>query len=419
MSSYSTVSPTSDKVVWIFNHYAETPHGSGGGRHYNLAKELKKHGWRATIVSASTVHPKGTQRFAFRGASCQTNEDGIEFVWVKVPDYHGSEMRRAFNMIVYFFQALRVMLWRSTERPNVVIGSSVHPLAALAALIVARKWRVPFVFEVRDLWPQTLIDMGKISSGGFMARAMRGLERILYGSAERIITLLPKANCYIEEFGVPKEKIIWIPNGANLEEWEVEKSPGSSDSFNVVYFGSHGAANGLDTLLDAIEIIKNKGYGNRIFFRLIGDGPLKPHLRAKAQQLDLQNIFFYDQVTRDEVPSLAAEADAFIICVNNLPGLYRFGVSMNKIFEYMAAGRPIVIASAAANNPVAEAGAGITVAPGVPEDLAQGILSMAALPEETRIEMGNAGRREVQNKYSFQKLGNDLCGILNYLTDRP
>ncbi len=416
--------PKSAKMVWVFNHYAETPHGSGGGRHYNLAREIKKHGWSTIIVSASTTHPKGSQRFAFRGASCQTHEEGIDFVWVKVPDYLGSETRRAFNMIMYFLQALRVMLWRSTDRPNVVIGSSVHPLAALAALIVARKWRVPFVFEVRDLWPQTLIDMGKISSNGFVAKTMRGLERILYSSAERIITLPPKADCYIEKFGVPKDKIIWIPNGANLEEWEVEKDSCSSGSgsagfFNIMYFGSHGAANGLDTLLEAVDIINNKGYGDRICFQLIGDGPLKPHLRKKAQQLDLKNVFFYDQVARDKVPNLAAKADAFVICVNNLPGLYRFGVSMNKIFEYMAAGRPIIIASAAANNPVAEAGAGITVAPGDPEGLARGILGMAALPEETRIEMGNAGRREVRNKYSFQKLGENLCGMLNYLIGRP
>ncbi len=401
------------KQVWILNHYAQEPGGAGGTRHYSLARHLLAHGWAATVVAASVELNTGRQRLDAGERRRLANFDGVPFLWVRTPQYEGNGGARMKNMLAFALEVLRPVTTRGLLPPDTVIGSSVHPFAAWAGAILARRCRVPFIFEVRDLWPQTLIDMGRLKPGSVVARVLGVLEKWLYRRADRIVVLLPRAAEYIVPLGVPPEKIVWIPNGVELEGYPEPAQPTPGVGFTLMYFGAHGQANGLDCVLKAMaEVGKMTGLQG-VRLRMIGDGPLKPGLMAMARDLGIRNVDFEPPVPKARIPSLAAEADAFVLTVRDLPGLYRFGISMNKLFDYLAAARPIIMASSAVNDPVADGGAGITVPPEDSHALAAAIARLATMPADHRAAMGRAGRAYVEKNHGFDMLAGRLAACLD------
>ncbi|MBW6391920.1 glycosyltransferase family 4 protein [Billgrantia antri] len=410
--------------VWILNHYAKHPDAAGGARHYQLARHLPAHGWKATLIASSVDHPSGEQRLTKDESWRLETIDGVNFLWLRTSSYRGNGGGRMKNMLEYACQALRPTRLAGLERPDLIVGSSVHPFAALAGWWLARRHRVPFVFEVRDLWPQTLIDMGRLREGAAMTRALRALETFLYRRAQRVLTLLPRAVDYIAPLGVPEERVVWLSNGVDLAEFPEPGPPAERPPelpLSLMYFGSHGEANGLADLLEAMALVKADSPAGQVpvQLRLIGDGPGKQELMRQASRLELDGrwVRFEPPVPKRDIPAVAREADAFVITVRDLPRLYRFGISMNKLFDYMAAGRPVIIASAAINDPVAEAGAGITVPPEDPLALAEAIKRLVALPTAERARMGQAGRAHVEAVYDYRILAERLAGIMNDVMD--
>lgn len=401
------------KQVWILNHYAQEPGGAGGTRHFHLSKYLKEHGWEATLIASSVDHGVGNQRLIDGESHAQKIFSNVRFLWIRTSVYVGNGSGRIRNMLEYSWRVLIKKNTAELPRPDAVIGSSVHPFAAVAGYLLARRYKVPFVFEVRDLWPQTLIDMGILKSTSLMAWLLRKLELWIYKRAARIVVLLPKAWEYIVPLGITKDKVIWIPNGVDLELFPRLVPAVASIKFSLMYFGSHGQANGLANLLAAMKIVQDSAGASHINLRLIGQGPLKKKLQLEAQALNLGNVTFEDAVPKNKIAALAAQADAFVISVLDLPGLYRYGISMNKLFDYLASERPIIIASAAANNPVKESGAGLTVPPNNPIALAAAILKLADTPLSVRQEMGSKGRIHVENNYSYDLLASKLAQTLN------
>lgn len=402
-----------EKHVWILNHYAQEPGGAGGTRHYSLAKHLLSNGWKASVIASSVELNTGHQRLSGKEKQKKIDFDGVTFLWVRTPEYVGNGGGRMKNMLVYALHVLLPSVTKDLERPDVIVGSSVHPFAAWSAAILARRFRVPFIFEVRDLWPQTLVDMGRLRADGVVTKALRKLENWLYHRADRIVVLLPQAADYIVPLGVAVDKIVWIPNGVELDGYPEPPRPPVRDSFTLMYFGAHGQANGLDVLLKAMAKLKQQPEMSHVRLRLIGDGPLKPQLQELARDLDLNNVDFGAPVPKQQIPALAAEADAFVISVLDLPQLYRYGISMNKLFDYFAAARPIIIASSAVNDPVEEAEAGVSVRPGDSVALSKAIESLVLLPVEQRAAMGRAGRAYVEKNHDFRMLAAKLAATLN------
>lgn len=403
------------KQVWMLNHYAQEPGGAGGTRHFSLAKHLRTLDWQMTVLASGVEHNSGFQRLGRQEKTRLDTFDGVPFLWVKTPPYRGNGGGRMLNMLVY---ALRVC-WPGTTRtlplPDVVVGSSVHPFAAVSGAWLAKRHGVPFVFEVRDLWPQTLVDLGRLKETSVMTSLLRWLELWLYRRADKIVVLLPKAVDYIAPLGIPVDKVVWIPNGVELEGYAKPSPPATRDVFTLMYFGAHGQANGLDCVLGAMAELNKRSDMQHVRLRLIGDGPLKPALKVQASQLDLSNVIFEDPVPKRQIPQLASEADAFVICVKDLPQLYKYGISMNKLFDYLAASRPIIMASAAANDPVSDAGAGFTVAPENSNELAQAINKLVNLSQEQRTAMGEAGRAYVEKHHSFSALAAKFAAVFQQL----
>lgn len=399
------------KQVWIVNHYAQEPGGPGGTRHHALARHLVDHGWAATIIAGSSELNTGRQRLKAEEYSSRDTFQGVPFCWLRTTE-RTSLIGRLIGMLGFALRVTTASCLRDIPPPSAVIGSSVHLFAAWAGLWLARRHSVPFVFEVRDLWPQTLVDMGAAREGSLAVWLLRKLERHLYRAAARIVVLMPRADEYICRLGILRDKIVWIPNGVELSEAGPAPMQPGEDVFTLMYFGAHGRANGLDNILEAMGQLRAVSPDLRVRLRLVGDGPLKPSLIEQAQRLGLDNVVFQPPVPKTAIPGLAAEADAFVVNLIDLP-IYRYGISLNKLFDYLAAGRPVVFAGTSVNNPVAEAKAGISVPPGDPDALADAIARMAALPHSERIEMGRNAYDYVKAHHDFRVLARRLAGCLD------
>jgi glycosyltransferase involved in cell wall biosynthesis len=407
--------------IWIFNQYAHPPDLPGGTRHYDLGRELVKRGHRVVIFATSFHHYLHRETRLRSGEKWKVEDvDGVRFVWIRTPPYWRNDWRRVRNMVIFALRAWWLgrkltKLVPEIGKPDVVIGSSPHFLTPLAAYWVARRYRVPFVMEVRDLWPQTIIDMGELSARNLIIKALQVLERFLYRRSERIIALSPSAHEYITACGVPRGKIVWIPNGVDLSrfgDFKVSASPEPERVFKVMYLGAHGQANALDVLIQAAKVIQDQGY-HEIRFILVGDGPEKPRLVALANELGLENIEFRESVTKSSVSKVLCEADALVAVVH--PRFFTSGGSLNKLPDYMAAGRPVIFTASAANNPVEEARCGLTVPPQNPQALAEAVIKLYQMSPEERAEMGKRGREYVEKHHDIRKLAAHLERVLQSL----
>lgn len=398
----------------MINHYAVPPIESGGTRHYSLAQELIKLGHQVTIIAANFSHQRRIPLIPdVREPIFERYYGEVPFIWVNVPPYKGNSPARAINMIAFTRAILTNKYFKEMDPPDVVIGSSPHPFAAWAAQRLATKWGIPFIFEVRDLWPQSLIDLGKISSRHPAVKFMAMLEKHLYKRADKIITLLPGAHEYIKSVGINVDKIVCIPNGIDFSIYNkptIDFKKPNLDRFIVMYAGAHGFANCLEVILKCAEILKGK-YGDKIVFQLVGDGPQKEYLKNMADKMGLSNVEFINPVPKSQVPTLLSHADAFIVVVKDSP-LYKYGISLNKIYDYLASARPVIIGVNAFNNPVEEACAGITVAPENPEELAAAVIKLYNMSEQDRKQMGINGRKYVEENHDFRNLAVGLEKVL-------
>jgi glycosyltransferase involved in cell wall biosynthesis len=419
--------------VWIVNHYAGPPDRAAGTRHFSLARELVRRHADVTIFASGFGH-NSRRRNRIRGHRAARSQvfDGVRFVWLRTFPYRGNTWRRTVNMAS--FAVMVVLAQINLPAPDVVVGSTVHPFAALAGWLVARLRGARFIYEVRDLWPQTLIDLGALAPSSLGARLLAGIEAFLVRRAEVVITLLPGISAYLDGRGLPSKHVRYLPNGVDFAEADqaagkTEATAEPNDMASLLddlegrraagevifaYTGAHGRVNRLDVVLRALEIA-NRGSEMMIHLLMVGDGPEKPALERLAADLRLSNVQFVDAVPKARLPTLLAAVDVGVVHATATP-VYRYGISFNKVFDYMAARKPIAFACSTYADPVARAGAGVTVAPDDPDALAGAFLSLAEASPEERRRLGEAGRSFVEREHDFARIGAvfaELVGCLD------
>jgi glycosyltransferase involved in cell wall biosynthesis len=399
--------------IWIVNHYADPPDGQAT-RSFDIARHMVSRGHVVTIFASNFSHYQLAERRRILSHRLWAEEtvDGVRFIWLRTIPYWANDWRRAMNMLSFALVAVaRGSIDR--DRPDAVIGVSVHPLAALAGYALSVIRRARFFCEITDLWPQTLIEFGRLKPTSPVVRVMRGLERFLYKRANRIIMLWRHTDAYVESLGVSPSKILWIPHGVDLRHYGALKpySGGSRDHLQVMFLGGFAAANSIDTILEAAAVLQRRGRSS-IRFVLVGSGHERPAMIALSDKLQLKNVEFRDAVPKADLAQVMNEADAFIYGLKDLP-LYRYGISLNKVTDYLAAGRPIVFFGNSSYDPVADARAGISVPPGDPVAVAEALEQLSRMSCEDRAEMGLRGRAYLLDNHHIPKLADRLLASLS------
>lgn len=392
--------------IWVINHHALSPDMGGGTRHYDFAKELVKRGHEVTIIASSFHYSKYQEmRLYSNKAYLRESYDGVEFIWIKTPAYFGNGVSRVKSMLSYTYKVLKYVPTLNLKKPDIIIGSSVHLFAVWAAYRLSRNYHTPFIMEVRDLWPQTLIDMG-ISKWHPFIILLGWLEKYLYQKADKILSNLPYAYDYIGKFA-PKEKFVWISNGVDLSNIPYIPKE-KKETFVISYTGAIGVANNMELLLEAAKKLQDK---KDILFRIIGDGAQKEALKHFAKENHLSSVSIEDMVPKNEVSTILTNSDVLFLSLKESP-LYRYGISLNKLFDYMAAGRVIIFAGNSKNNPVKDANAGYSISPDDSNALVKTILEIYHLSHQQRVEIGDKIRAYAEKNYAIELLVDKFEAIL-------
>jgi glycosyltransferase involved in cell wall biosynthesis len=414
--------------VWIFNHYASSAREMGSVRHVALAQPLVERGADVTIFASGFDHASRQEAWVHGGAASATKVvKGVRVVWLRTWPYRGNDWRRMLNMLSYAVMAPLASAGR--PKPDVVVGFTVHPFAALVGWLLARLHGARFIYEVGDLWPQTLIDLGAMSSRSLLARTLYGIESFLVRRSEVVISALPLMAEYLASRGLPTDHIRYIPNGPDIAALDaaaaqVSASPPSSlgtivaevrrrqEAGEVVfaYTGAHGRVNRLAVVLEALAIVNRRG-AHRVSLYLMGDGPEKPELQTRAQQLSLDNVVFLAPISKSELAVFLSTIDVGVIHTQETP-VYRYGISFNKLFDYMAARLPIAFATTTAADPIVATGAGISVSPDDPEALAGAFEALVDAGPDERRRMGEQGRAFAEREHDMAVLGERFADIV-------
>lgn len=403
--------------ILLINHYAGSVRHGMEYRPYYLAREWVRLGHRVTIVASSESHIRSQAPVLGGSARMQETIDGIDYVWLATPPYRGNGLARVRNMAAFVLRLQRDAERLAADlRPDVVIASSTYPLDIWPAHRIARRASARLLFELHDLWPLSPMELGGHSRWHPFIMLLQAAENFACRHADGVISILPKVREHLEAHGMAPHKLHLVPNGVDPDEWRpaaqdaADALPRDLDAtldelrlhgkFVVGYAGTHGLSNALGVLLEAAHRLK----GQPVAFVLVGSGPDKPALLRRATELGLADVHFFDPVPKALVPALLLRVDLAYIGWNRQP-LYRFGISPNKLIDYMMAGRPVLHAVEAGNDPVAEAGCGLTVAPEDPQAVAEGILALRALGADARARLGQRGRAYALANHSYPILG--------------
>jgi glycosyltransferase involved in cell wall biosynthesis len=399
------------RVVWIVNQYAGSPRHGMEYRHYYLARALLQRGLHPVVISGSRSHlfrapPTVSRAFTLDYV------DGLTYWWVRVPPYERAvSVGRVVNMAA-FAVALERLPIRRLPRPHAILVSSPSPFPILVAARWARRFGARLVFEVRDIWPLTLQEIGGLSRRHPLIVIMQRLEDYAYRVSDRVVSVLPAAKRHMVSRGMPPAKFHYLPNGIDLngppprgDAPQAVREAARAGAFTVGFVGTLGKANAVETLIDAARLLDPDAFSVVV----VGHGPERERLMARASPVP--NVAVVAPVPKERVASVIRLFDACYVGYRRSP-LYRFGVSPNKLYDYMAAGRPVLFAAEAANQPVQEADCGQTVPPEDPAALADAIRSLAARSPAERARLGANARAYVERHHSYDRLACELADIL-------
>jgi len=399
--------------ILLINHYAGSPRHGMAYRPYYLAREWVRTGHRVRILAADQSHIRTRLPELAGAARLDETIDGIDYSWFRTSAYRGNGLGRVRNMGTFVTALFRNARQIAREfRPDVVIASSTYPMDIWPARRIARLAQARLLFEVHDLWPLSPMELGGMSKWHPFIMLVQAAEDDAYRHADCVVSMLPKVKEYMTSRGLLPEKLHFVPNGIDPGEWQATcpalpdaaaarlQSLRESGHVIVGYAGTHGVSNALDNLLSAASLMRKEN----VAFVLVGGGPAKAALCERARREQLDNVHFLDPVDKCQIPSLLQCFDIAYIGWHRHP-LYRFGIAPNKLMDYMMAARPVLHAVEAGNDPVHEAGCGMTIVPDDAPAVVRGVHALLAVSEDERRAMGRRGREFVLENLTYPVLG--------------
>lgn len=413
------------KNIWIINHYATKLILNKEGRHFWFSKHLNDRGFNSAIFCASTIHHRNTNLINSKELYSIRKESPLQIL-IKTNNYTKNDIHRVRNIINFYKNILKSYknVAKEIGSPDIVYGSSAHPLTLLAGLKIAKYFNVPFISEVRDLWPESIVAYGILSRNNPAVKLLYKLEKYIYYKSDQLIFTMPGAQKYLEEQNLMKShggkieqsKINLLNNGVDLKTFnEFLKEYNYKDSelddlnrFSVVYTGSIKEANKhLWGLIEAAKLL-SKDYDD-IDFLIFGEGAEREKLENYCLDNNINNIIFKGNVNYEYIPSILSKSDINVL--NCKPKeILRFGGSQNKLFQYLASGKPIITAEDNEFSLVKNINGGIAKAFNDANELSEAIITLKNYTNEKNEEI-KSNLLEASKEYDYKSLTNDLVNI--------
>lgn len=390
------------KNIWVINQFAGNLESGWGERHYFLSKRWLKDGYNVNIISSPHNH-MFTMKHKTDGQFTMRNYDGTNFCWVKCPNYNPKSVMRFIIMFIFTIKVLFVPK-KKLGKPDIIIVSSMPIFPIISGYLLKKMYGAEtLIFEVRDLWPLSLIYLKDISAWHPLALFIGWFEKFGYRRSDKIVSVLPNSAPYIDNISKDKNKLLLVPNGVAGELQMKKKSLEDTffdalkdTDFVVGYTGTMGLINALNPLLDAFKDIDKN-----IKIVLVGRGYLKE--KFEEEYAEYSNIIFLPAVAKHQIQAVL---NRFDVCANSwhdLP-LYQHGVSANKYFDYMLSGKPVLSASNFPMHPIQLANCGIMVKPNSPKAIKEGVLKLYNMTSQERKELGARGKAYVLKYHTYDYL---------------
>lgn len=409
------------RTVWILNHYAEEPQTGSGLRHFNFAKYLQALGWDPIIFAASTVHKTRFNFIDDERSFLERSIDGIPFVFVRARNYWGNGKDRILNMLDYHRGMKKIA--ERYPRPDIVMASSPHPLVWLSAKAFSRAYSCPWVCEIRDCWPYTLIQHEMIKGSSLCSRAMYRYERWACSDSDAIVFTFPGAKKYIRDHhpSVDDNKVFYINNGVDLAAYEANKQEfvykdadlSDPSKLNLVYCGSISPAYVLPLMVEALQSLQNGDcIEKRVQLLVFGDGEDKAELEATCQKRGIDNVIFKGRVEKKFIPSILSQAYASCFSLDRVY-VEEYGASPNKLFDYLAAGKPVLSNVPMSYDLVRSNNCGVVAQKQDPEAIKEALSRLVHLSRDEYEEMC-MNARETAKDYDFRVQTKKLEQVFAY-----
>lgn len=404
------------KSILVINQFAGTPESGWGERHYYFAKYWKEQGYDVTIVSSSFNHmfKKTVQVDGF----CKEEVyNGIKFYWIKTPVYDPKSVKRFVSMLIFAWRVLFINKYLG-NKPDFIIVSSMPIFPILSGFFLKKKFKSSkLILEIRDIWPLSLIELAKVSRYHPLVLFIGWFEKFGYRKSDLVVSLLPNARAHIEEVAKRKVNFEYIPNGIDPDQLKDE--PLDQQTLKLLpvgakmiigYTGTIGLANALEFFIEAAKSV-SRSYPD-IHYVLVGDGYLKT--RLVEESADCPQIHFIPKIKKDQVQNIIRYFDVCFVGIHDNLALYKHGISVNKYFDYMLAGKPILDSNNLIKDAVEVCGCGIIVPPGSASEIEAGILKFYNMNASDRALMGGKGKAYVLSNHSIKFLSQKY---LNAITE--
>ena len=394
------------KNIWILHHYATPPSMSGLTRPYNFGLKLKEKGYNVRVFSSAFLHYSGENLITDNSLFLEQEFDGIPFVFVKTTPYGDNGLNRIKNMISFYFNVKKSVkkCIKKYGKPDVIYASSPHLFTMLAGVKIAKKIKKECICEVRDLWPEAVFTVGQCKENGLMGRVLVALEHYIYKKAHKLVFTKEGDVDYIKEHKwnlesggkIDLSKTYYINNGVDLALFNQQMKENifddnelDSGKFNVVYVGAIRKVNNVGNILDcAFFLKKNKD----IRFLIYGEGNELEDLKQRVIDEKIENVFFKGRVDRKYIPYILSKSDLNILNYSATKYNWSRGNSSNKLFEYMASGKPIVSTVEMGYSIIKKYSCGFELTEYEPEEFAKVITSVYNMPIQERNKMGDNAR---------------------------
>lgn len=414
--------------IWIINQFAATPQLPGSKRSYQYAKAFADMGNNVTLWMSSFGHWGKVETIQDNLPFSVQNQGRLKLISLKTkPTYSRNDSKRFLNMIHFAYTFSKISR-NMQPLPDVIIACYPSPFAAFAAYRSAARYNARFVLEVRDLWPQNWVERKAFSRHHPFVLMLYAMEKYLYKNSNVFVSALPYVSDYLIERQIKRKEIFWIPNAADMTEVESDKNETAEGddsnnicdvmklhrqrgTMNVVYVGGLGQANRVDKILEAARILRDKGE-NGIFFSVVGEGHSREKLLDFVKQNNLESVKIWPAVPGKAVPKILRCGDVGVLCLHDNP-IYKYGVNLHKIYDYMSVSLPIVFAARVRNDLVASSHAGFTVSPDNAAEIADALVRFKSMNEEERKEIGKRGNKFLAENYDINILSKKYLEIIS------